>query len=252
MAEYMVEVIDAVKRFRETTALKQVSVRFETGRIHGIIGRNGSGKTVLFKCICGFMQLTSGRILIDGRPVKPAAAQDIGIIIEDPGFIGSLSGFKNLQLLASIRRVITDADIRNCLRRVGLDPDSKKPVSKYSLGMRHRLAIAQAIMERPKLLVLDEPMNGLDKQGVLEIRQLLRELNREGATILMSSHYAEDIEELCDTVYEMDGGVLSRTVDSPTPQPACLWTVIEPCQPPFPGPFRGARSASGWANAITG
>jgi ABC-2 type transport system ATP-binding protein len=96
------------------------------------------------------------------------------------------------------------------VRRVGLDPDSKKPVSKYSLGMRHRLAIAQAIMERPKLLILDEPMNGLDKQGVLEIRQLFRELNREGATILMSSHYAEDIEELCDAVYEMDSGVLSR------------------------------------------
>jgi ABC-2 type transport system ATP-binding protein len=210
VASYLVEVLEAVKSFKETMALNQVTVRFETGRIHGIIGRNGSGKTVLFKCICGFMQLTTGSILIDGQPVKPAAPQDIGIIIEDPGFIGSLSGFKNLKLLASIRRLISDDEIRETLRRVGLDPDSKKHVRKYSLGMRHRLGIAQAIMEKPKLLILDEPMNGLDKQGVLEIRKLLKELNKEGSTIILSSHYAEDIEVLCDSVFEMDGGVLTQ------------------------------------------
>lgn len=209
MTANMIEVTDAVKRFKETTALNHVSVTFETGRIHGVIGRNGSGKTVLFKCICGFMQLSSGQILIKGQPVRPAAAQDIGIIIEDPGFIGSLSGFKNLKLLASIRREISDDDIRQTLIRVGLDPNSKKHVRKYSLGMRHRLGIAQAIMEKPKLLILDEPMNGLDKQGVLEIREILKELNRQGITIILSSHYAEDIEVLCDTVCEMDGGVLT-------------------------------------------
>jgi ABC-2 type transport system ATP-binding protein len=210
MAAYMVEVSNAVKSFKETTALNHVSVKFETGRIHGVIGRNGSGKTVLFKCICGFMLLHSGTILVDGQPVKPAAAQDIGIIIEDPGFIGSLSGFKNLKLLASIRREISDKVIRDTLLRVGLDPNSKKHVSKYSLGMRHRLGIAQAIMEKPKLLILDEPMNGLDKQGVLEIREVLKELNKEGITIILSSHYAEDIDVLCDTVCEMDGGVLTH------------------------------------------
>lgn len=206
----MVEVLDAVKKFKETVALNHVTVKFETGKIHGIIGRNGSGKTVLFKCICGFMQLTSGSILIDGRPVKPGTAQEIGVIVEDPGFIGSLSGYKNLKLLASIRRKISDDEIRKALVRVGLDPNLKKHVSKYSLGMRHRLGIAQAIMEKPKLLILDEPMNGLDKQGVLEIREVLKELNREGATIILSSHYAEDIEALCDTVYGMDAGVLTR------------------------------------------
>mgnify|MGYP001289220174 FL=1 len=210
MAEYMVEVLDAVKKFKETVALNHVTVKFETGKIHGIIGRNGSGKTVLFKCICGFMQLTSGSILIDGRPVKPGTAQEIGVIVEDPGFIGSLSGYKNLKLLASIRRKISDDEIRKALVRVGLDPNLKKHVSKYSLGMRHRLGIAQAIMEKPKLLILDEPMNGLDKQGVLEIREVLKELNREGATIILSSHYAEDIEALCDTVYGMDAGFLTR------------------------------------------
>ena len=210
MAEYMVEVLNAVKKFKETVALNNVTVRFETGKIHGIIGRNGSGKTVLFKCICGFMQLTSGSILVDGRPVRPGTAQEIGIIIEEPGFIGSLSGYQNLKLLASIRRKISDAEIRQALERVGLDPNLKKRVSKYSLGMKQRLGIAQAIMEKPKLLILDEPMNGLDKRGVLEIRRVLKELNGEGATIILSSHYAEDIETLCDSVYEMDGGGLTQ------------------------------------------
>jgi ABC-2 type transport system ATP-binding protein len=107
-------------------------------------------------------------------------------------------------------RSLKPAIIREALERVGLDPNLKKHVSKYSLGMRHRLGIAQAIMERPKLLILDEPRNGLDKQGVLEIREVLKELNREGATIILSSHYTEDIEALCDTVYEMDAGILTR------------------------------------------
>ncbi|MDI3507841.1 MAG: type transport system ATP-binding protein [Clostridiales bacterium] len=210
MSEYIVEVFDAVKQFKDTTALNHVTVKFETGRIHGIIGRNGSGKTVLFKCICGFMILSSGKILINGEPIKVGAPQEIGIVIEDPGFINSMSGYKNLKLLASIHRKISDDEIHETLKLVGLDPKLKKHVSKYSLGMRHRLGIAQAIMERPPLLILDEPMNGLDKQGVIEIRKVLKELNQEGTTIILSSHYAEDIEALCDTVYEMDGGVLTR------------------------------------------
>ena len=210
MGKYIIEVINAVKQFKETTALNNVSVDFEAGRIHGIIGRNGSGKTVLFKCICGFMQLTSGKILINGFPVRPAEAQEIGIIIENPGFIGTLSAYKNLKLLASIKRQITNKNIKEILTRVGLDPNSKKHVNKFSLGMTHRLGIAQAIMEKPELLVLDEPMNGLDKHGVLEMRKLFKDLNDNGSTIILSSHYAEDIDELCDTVYEMDGGVLTK------------------------------------------
>lgn len=210
MADYIVEVLDAVKRFKETIALNHVSINFETGKIHGVIGRNGSGKTVLFKCICGFMVLNSGKVLVNGEPVKPATEQEIGIIIEDPGFIGSLSGFKNLKYLASISRSISDSDIRETLTQVGLDPDSKKHVRKYSLGMRHRLGIAQAIMEKPKLLILDEPMNGLDKQGVIEMRELFKTLKKEGITIILASHYNEDIDALCDTVCEMDAGELTR------------------------------------------
>lgn len=210
MADKMIEVKNAVKRFSDTVALDHVNVSFEKGKIHGVIGRNGSGKTVLFKCICGFMELTEGDIYVDGHKVKPAAPQQIGVIIEDPGFIGSMNGMKNLQLLAGIRGNITRERIREVIQMVGLNPDDKKHVSKYSLGMRHRLGIAQAIMENPPLLVLDEPMNGLDKHGVLEIRQVLRDLRDQGTTIVLSSHYVEDIEALCDTVCEMDRGVLTE------------------------------------------
>lgn len=209
--DYMVEVRNACKSFKETKALNNVSVNFERERIHGIIGRNGSGKTVLFKCICGFMMLTSGEIIVDGEKVKPSISQDIGIIIETPGFIGSLSGYKNLKLLASIHKKISGNEIKETLLKVGLDPQMKKHVRNYSLGMRHRLAIAQAIMGKPKLLILDEPMNGLDKQGVLEMRELFKEFKKEGITIILSSHYSEDIDALCDTVCEMDGGRLIKT-----------------------------------------
>ena len=198
------------KSFGKKNVIKAQNACFSPGQIYGIVGQNGCGKTVLFKCICGFMQPTGGTVLVEGKPVEPSAAQNIGIIIEDPGFIPSLSAFKNLKLLASIRHTITDDEIRAVIARVGLDPESKKHVGKFSLGMRHRLGIAQAIMEKPPLLLLDEPMNGLDKHGVENIRALLLELCRQdGITILMSSHYAEDIEALCDTVCEMDCGVLT-------------------------------------------
>src|SRR5690625_1947136 len=132
LADYIIEVNNAVKKFKETTALKQVSVNFEEKKIHGIIGRNGSGKTVLFKAICGFMKLDSGQIKVNNKPIKPAVAQNIGIIIEEPGFIGSLSGFKNLKLLASIHKKISDEEIRKTLEEVGLDSAKKKNVRKYS------------------------------------------------------------------------------------------------------------------------
>lgn len=205
----VVEVQHVIKKFGEQVALNDVNITFEAGKIHGVIGRNGSGKTVMFKCICGFMRPDEGEIRINGQKVRPAQAQDIGIIIEDPGFIGSMSAFKNLKLLASVQKKVSPEEIREVLVRVGLDPNDKKHVSKFSLGMRHRLGVAQAIMEHPPLLILDEPMNGLDKHGVEEIRELLRELNRDGTTIILSSHYAEDIEALCDTVCEMDAGVLT-------------------------------------------
>lgn len=157
------------------------------------------------------MTLDEGTILVNGDTVRFGREQDMGIMIENPGFIGSLSGYKNLQLLASVRNVITPDMIRQSMELVGLDPDSRKHVRKYSMGMRHRLGIAQAVMEDPDILILDEPMNGLDRKGVEEIRQLLMELRERGKTILLASHYAEDIDVLCDTVCEMDAGKVIRS-----------------------------------------
>ena len=208
--ETCIEVQNVVKRFRDQVVLKNVSISFEKGQIHGIVGRNGSGKTVLFKCICGLMHPEEGVILVNGKRVGRDVdmPEDIGAIIEAPGFLPNYSGYKNLRFLANIRRKIGKEEILNVLRTVGLDPESRKHVGKYSLGMRQRLGIAQAIMEAPEILILDEPMNGLDNAGVQDIRALLLELKAQGKTILLASHNHEDIAALCDTVHEMDGGVL--------------------------------------------
>lgn len=208
--ETCIEVQNVVKRFRDQVVLKNVSISFEKGKIHGIVGRNGSGKTVLFKCICGLMHPEEGVILVNGKRVGRDVdmPEDIGAIIEAPGFLPNYSGYKNLHFLANIRRKIGKEEIVNVLKTVGLDPESRKHVGKYSLGMRQRLGIAQAIMEDPEILILDEPMNGLDNAGVQDIRALLLELKAQGKTILLASHNHEDIAALCDTVHEMDGGVL--------------------------------------------
>ena len=205
----IISVKSVVKKFRETTALDDVSVEFEAGKIHGVIGRNGSGKSVLFKCITGFMKPDSGEITVNGEKVNPLRPQNIGIIIEHPGFVSNLSGYRNLRLLAGIRKKADREKIRETLRFVGLDPDEKKAVKKYSMGMRQRLGIAQAVMEDPPILIIDEPMNGLDRQGVSEVRELLKKLRAGGTTVLIASHYAGDIDELCDTVSEMEAGRLT-------------------------------------------
>ena len=208
--ETCIELQNVVKRFRDQVVLKNVLISFEKGKIHGIVGRNGSGKTVLFKCICGLMHPEEGVILVNGKRVGRDVdmPEDIGAIIEAPGFLPNYSGYKNLRFLANIRRKIGKEEILNVLKTVGLDPESRKHVGKYSLGMRQRLGIAQAIMEDPEILILDEPMNGLDTAGVQDIRALLLELKAQGKTILLASHNHEDIAALCDTVHEMDGGVL--------------------------------------------
>ena len=198
-------------RFGDAVVLRSVSREFEAGMIHGIVGNNGSGKTVLMKCICGFLRPTEGKIFVFGKQVGRDMdfPDDMGIIIETPGFLPNLTGMKNLQLLASLNRRIDKAAIRDAITRVGLDPDLKKNVGKYSLGMRQRLGIAQAIMEDPALLILDEPLNGLDKNGAAQMRELIRSMRNQGKTILLASHNQTDIDELCDTVCEMDGGVMT-------------------------------------------
>ena len=199
------------KSFGEEEILHGICREFETGKIHGIVGNNGSGKTVMMKCICGFLRPDEGHVFVNGLEVGKDIdfPEDMGIIIETPGFLPGVTGMKNLKLLASLRGIADDRRIRQTIERVGLDSKLRTPVSKYSLGMRQRLGIAQAIMEDPSLLILDEPFNGLDKHGVAKIRSLIKELRAEGKTILLASHNQADIDELCDTVCEMDAGYMT-------------------------------------------
>ena len=209
--ETVIEVNCVSKSFGNEKVLKDVTHSFEKSQIHGIVGNNGSGKTVLMKCICGFLKPDSGSIFVNHKKVGKDTdfPEDIGIIIETPGFLPHLSGFQNLKILASLRKIANDHTIRDTIQLVGLDPDMKKPVGKYSLGMRQRLGLAQALMEDPGLLILDEPLNGLDKNGVLHIRSLIKDLRTQGKTVILASHNQMDIDELCDTVCEMDGGILT-------------------------------------------
>ncbi len=197
---------------KKTEILKKINISFEKGKIHGLVGRNGSGKTMLMKCICGFIKPTDGEIIVNEKRIgKDCDFPDsVGIIIETPGFIPYYSGYKNLKLLSDLNKKIGKDQIKSAMKQVGLDPDLKRHVKKYSLGMRQRLGLAQAIMENPNILILDEPMNGLDKDGVDDMRKYLLNLKKQGKTIIIASHSTEDIKILCDTVCEMDKGVLTQ------------------------------------------
>lgn len=208
----MITVNNVILQIKRDIILKDINIHFDSGKIHGIIGRNGSGKTMLMKCICGFIPPTSGEVIVADKKIGVECdfPENIGVIIETPEFIPYYSGFKNLKMLADVQHKINDVDICKSMEQVGLSPKLKRSVKKYSLGMRQRLGLAQAIMENPDLLILDEPMNGLDKDGVADMRKYLLDLKEQGKTILIASHSAEDIEVLCDTVCEMDKGILSK------------------------------------------
>lgn len=211
----MIQVKDVSLTLNKRQILKDVSLELEPGKIYGLVGNNGSGKTMLMKCICGFIHPDTGTIEADGVVIGKNTdyLPDAGIIIETPGFIPYYSGLKNLKVLAGIKNQITVKDMREAMELVGLDPDLKLSVKKYSLGMRQRLGLAQAVMEDPSRLILDEPMNGLDKHGTAEIRELLLHLREQGKTILIASHMSEDIQLLCDVVYEMEGGRLAGKIE---------------------------------------
>lgn len=208
----IIKVENASKSFNNYKVLDNVSLSCEAGKIYGIVGYNGSGKTVLFKCICGFYHLDEGEIWIRGKKMKKDMDMltEAGIIIEEPAFLRNHSGYRNLDFLYRLRNHKNKKHIYEIMNKVGLDPSSRKKVCNYSLGMRQRLAIAQAIMEDQPILILDEPMNGLDKRGVIDMRNFFEGLKKEGKTILMASHSKEDIDVLCDEVYEMDMAKLSK------------------------------------------
>ncbi|MEK6456068.1 ATP-binding cassette domain-containing protein [Caldifermentibacillus hisashii] len=212
--EAAIKVENITKKFGETTVLDGISLPFDKNKIHGLIGRNGSGKTMLLKCICGFVIPTTGTIYVNGMQIGKDldVPESVGIIIEAPSFLPNYDGYTNLKFLAAINNIISKEQIYAVIEKVGLDPKSKRPVGKYSLGMRQRLGIAQALMEDPDILILDEPMNGLDNQGVADIRKLLLELRNQGKTIILASHGKEDIEILCDTVHELDRGKVINSI----------------------------------------
>lgn len=210
MKDKNIKVKDVCKYFGKTQVLDHVNMECRQGEITGIIGRNGAGKTVLFKIICGLLSLDSGEILINGikRERQADVLPSVGIIIEEPAFLKKYSGIKNLEYLYMINNKNNRQYLESIMEKVGLDPKSKKHVGKYSMGMRQRLAIAQSIMEEPEFLVLDEPFNGLDIHGVNEMRELFLELKKRGKVILIASHNSEDINILCDHVYSMESGNL--------------------------------------------
>ena len=201
-----IDIENMTKTIQGTVVLDHVTMTLESGNIYGLLGRNGSGKTMLMRAICGLIRPGEGRILIDGKQQWKdfSYPADLGMLIETPTFLPDMTGYGNLKMFASIRRAATRADIRQAIERVGLDPDDKRCTRKYSLGMRQRLGIACAIMERPGLLVLDEPFNGLDADGYGLMRKIILEERDKGALIVLACHNREDLERLSDVVYKVE------------------------------------------------
>lgn len=207
-----VELINLNKTIKGKEILNNINLTLEKGKVYGFFGRNGSGKTMLFRAICGLIKPTSGEIRVNGKRLHKEISfpESVGVIIESPGFWSYYTGFENLKVLAGIKNKITDNEIKKALEKVGLDPEDKRTFKKYSLGMKQRLAIAQAIMERPELIILDEPTNALDEEGINLVRNILLEEKLRGATILIASHNKEDIEILSDYKYKMSDGKLQE------------------------------------------
>lgn len=191
-----------------STIFEAISFDVPYGSIHGIMGRNGTGKTMLLRCVEGFIPLTEGSIHVGGKHIRKACdfAPDTAFVIEPSGFLPQHTGFDNLRFLASISKKIKNHDVEHMIKRLGLDPHDKKTVGKYSKGMLQRLNIAQALMERPRVLLLDEPMNGLDHEGLGLVKGLLLDFAKNGGAVLLTSHYLEDFANLCSRVFEMRNG----------------------------------------------
>lgn len=194
------------KSFGQKIILKDISLAVTQGQTVGLIGANGSGKSILFKILCGFEKPDKGSALVGGEYLGKGHdfSENVGVFINSPGFIGIYDGFQNLKFLADIKTNIGDEQIKEAMRKVGLDPDNKTKVDNYSLGMKQKLSIAQAIMENQEILVLDEPFNALDYRTYEDIKGIIHELKAEGKTIFLTSHHYEDIEQFCDQVYTIE------------------------------------------------
>lgn len=202
-----IEVKNVSKSFDHRTVLEDVSLSVDRGKVIGLVGANGSGKSVLFKILCGFEKPDTGSVFVRGEKLGEHGRDfpaDMGVFINSPGFIGIYSGFQNLKFLADIRRKIGDKEIQEAMSKVGLDSDNKTKVDNYSLGMKQKLGLAQAIMEGQDILILDEPFNALDYRTYEDVKIIIRMLKAEGKTIFITSHRYKDIEQLCDQVYSLE------------------------------------------------
>lgn len=206
----MINIKNISKKIKKQVVLEDISLFLNKGKCYGFIGNNGSGKTMLFRAITGLMQVDSGCVEINGVEIgkEQNFIKDAGTIIGESTFINSLSGYENLLILAEIQNKIGKEDVLKILKKVGLIEAKDKKFKNYSLGMKQRLRIAQAIMEDPSILILDEPFNGLDKEGTREIQELLLNYKKMGKTILLTSHNERDIQLLCDEVFELNSGKL--------------------------------------------
>ncbi len=207
-----IEVKNVQKRFKKNIILDQVNVTFESGKIYGFVGRNGSGKTVLLKMICGFFTPTKGEILIDGVNIikEKSFPKDTRALIENPKFIPDLSGLQNLKLLAKIQNKISEKEILETLEKVNLLKEKDKNFSEYSLGMKQKLGIAQVLMEDPKIIILDEPFNGIESETTKKLRDLLLEEKKRGKLILLATHIEEDLKTMVDELYEFNAGIVTK------------------------------------------
>ena len=206
----IIELENVSKSFSRHCVLDGVSLTVEAGTTIGVVGSNGSGKSVLFQIICGFYTPDSGSVRVRGETLGKGRdfPENIGVLINAPGFIGPDTGIQNLRYLAAIQGVIGDREIRDAMRKVGLDPEDRTKVEHYSLGMKQKLALAQAIMEGQDILILDEPFNALDYKTYNDVKEIIRILQAEGKTILLTSHNYEDLESLCQKIYVMADGRL--------------------------------------------
>lgn len=212
MNDSIIKLEHYTKIIKENTILNDITLELKSGKIYAFVGHNGSGKSMLFKAICGFIKPTSGKVKVRNKVISKDICfpEKIGILIETVGLLPNLTAFENLKILARIQNKITDNDIKDTLSMVGLDPENKKPIKKYSLGMKQKVGIAQAIMEKPEIIILDEPMNGLDLESVNNIRNIILDLKAKGNTILLASHNESDIDILADEIFQLNNGVLRR------------------------------------------
>lgn len=201
------------KSIKKREILSDISLCLKSGNIYGFVGRNGSGKTMLFRALSGLMGIDSGSITWGGKILHKdfSVLPSLGIILENAGLYPNYTGMENLSYLAGLTKKVGREEIKNAISRVGLDPGDKRLYGKYSLGMKQRLAIAQAIMEKPDVIMLDEPTNGLDESGVEEIRKVILEEKERGALILVASHNREDIQILADELYRVENGRIYHT-----------------------------------------